>query len=311
MITQTGLEIVRPYQMLEELRDKTGLLSIIKVTNGAIMFTCPYHSGGMERRPSCGLIIEEKDSIKSGMVHCFTCHKTVTIEQMVSDLLGYNDIGVAGRRWLQRFAIYDEANLEDNVEEPVFQYNEKSNDDYGDRVYHPYMEYRKISPLVAKKFDLRFNKDKKTIVFPVRDFDTDEILFATERSIQRKNFYIPYGIQKPCYGLYELKTALLNGEKIDSIYLVESQINCLTLWSWGYYSLALFGTGTNYQYQQLLKLPVKEIILAFDGDEAGRKGENKVQNFLQNKRMVSVIHIPDGKDINDLTLDEFKKLKIE
>ena len=49
-----------------------------------------------------------------------------------------------------------------------------------------------------------------------------------------------------------------------------------------------------------------------DGDEAGRKGNTKIANFLiNNKRKVFVAYIPDYKDVNDMTEDEFINMEVE
>ena len=50
--------------------------------------------------------------------------------------------------------------------------------------------------------------------------------------------------------------------------------------------------------------------LCFDGDAAGNKGTN---NFIKNVKnsFISVVKIPLGKDVNDLTKDEFDKLVVE
>ena len=93
------------------------------------------------------------------------------------------------------------------------------------------------------------------------------------------------------------------------MYVCESQINALTLWSWGYPAIALFGTGSSHQYDILNKSGIRNYILCFDGDAAGLKGKDR---FLQNIRkdvLVSYVPIPMGKDVNDLTKEQFESLE--
>jgi DNA primase len=45
-----------------------------------------------------------------------------------------------------------------------------------------------------------------------------------------------------------------------------------------------------------------------DGDEAGRKATEKLKKALKSVAMVWVIHMPDGKDLNDCTKEEFEQL---
>lgn len=59
----------------EYVKIKTGILYLrtIKRTGNNIMVTCPFHKGGQERKPSCGIRITPDDFSSIGTVHCFTC----------------------------------------------------------------------------------------------------------------------------------------------------------------------------------------------------------------------------------------------
>ena len=48
-------------------------------------------------------------------------------------------------------------------------------------------------------------------------------------------------------------------------------------------------------------------ILALDSDNAGYNGTNKIAKALTNKLVVK-LNIPNGKDINDLSKEEFENL---
>ena len=63
--------LARGYNILREMRE----------TEGAIMFTCPWHKNGQERKPSCGLITRQKQGgLPVGKVHCFVCDKIFNFE---------------------------------------------------------------------------------------------------------------------------------------------------------------------------------------------------------------------------------------
>ena len=50
-------------------------------------------------------------------------------------------------------------------------------------------------------------------------------------------------------------------------------------------------------------------MLALDPDDAGRSGIDRMKNsLLKSGKMVSVLNIPDGKDVNDLSEEEFNSL---
>ena len=59
-----------------------------------VQICCPYHSGGMERRPSMG--VRKSD----GLCHCFTCQKVVGLPELISHCFGKDDGGFSGWNWL-------------------------------------------------------------------------------------------------------------------------------------------------------------------------------------------------------------------
>ena len=58
----------------------------------------------------------------------------------------------------------------------------------------------------------------------------------------------------------------------------------------------------------LNKLPVREYILAFDPDEAGRKATERFRKNVRGKIIKELVY-PDSRDINDLQ-EEFLNCKI-
>ena len=82
------------------------------------------------------------------------------------------------------------------------------------------------------------------------------------------------------------------------------------MYTFGYPAIALFGTGSEYQYNILRKSGIRNYILCFDGDAAGKKGELRFKQNLGNDIIISVKHLPIGKDVNDLTKEELDNLEI-
>jgi DNA primase len=115
---------------------------------------------------------------------------------------------------------------------------------------------------------------------------------------------MPTDIDKPVYALDKVEPTT------KELVVVESIINALTLWSWGIPAVALLGTGTNQQYTILENYPVRKYILALDGDDAGRKAVVRFRKKVKSKLIETYI-MPEGKDVNDLTYEDFKKLKKE
>ena len=125
----------------------------------------------------------------------------------------------------------------------------------------------------------------------------------TSRNVDSKIFNIPANTDKPVYVVN-----YISKENINTVYVVESQVNALTLGSWGYPAIGLFGTGSRQQYDILNKCPVRNYILCFDSDAAGYKGTDRFINNIRKDVFVSIKKIPPSKDVNDLTKEEFDKL---
>ena len=96
---------------------------------------------------------------------------------------------------------------------------------------------------------------------------------------------------------------------VDKVFVCESQINTLTMRTWGYDSVGLFGTGSAHQYKVLKESGLRKFVLCFDGDEAGRKGASRfIKNMDDIFPLIQVVQVPNGKDINDLTKEQFDEL---
>lgn len=272
-----------------------------------VMVTCPYHKGGKERKPSAG--IRKTD----GMFHCFTCGEVRTLPEMISNVLGYDDMGAHGFNWLlQHFATLDVEVRKDVVldftrdcvrpAQPSL-VGEKELESY--RVYHPYMWKRKMTPGIVELFDVGYDAYTQCLTFPVRN-ERGETLFIARRSVNTKFFNYPSGVTKPVYGLYELSCLR---PYPSEVIICESMIDAITCWVYGKYAVALNGLGDEYQIEQLNKMKNRKFILATDNDERGQRARKYLRQNIKGK-IITEYRIPDGKkDINDLTADEFYDLE--
>ena len=75
------------------------------------------------------------------------------------------------------------------------------------------------------------------------------------------------------------------------------------------YALALNGTGSQSQLEELSKLKYRKYILALDPDDGGIKGCRRIYNALKGIKILTRVKIPKDKDINDLTKDEIENLQ--
>lgn len=299
-----------------------------------IQITCPYHSNGMERKPSAG--IRKSD----GVFHCFACGEVHSLQEVISHCFGHYDdlVGKWGWAWLlKNFAIVQVEERKDveidcsrnnsnirNMGSAIHEkfVTEEELDKY--RYIHPYLYRRGMTDEVIELFDLGWDSDAQAITFPVRDVHGN-CLFIARRSVKTKFFNYPEGVEKPLYGLYELlqqyedfsiydKNEIRNGfartYKFKEVIVCESMFDALSFWVAGKYAVALNGLGNELQFKQLRQLPCRELILATDMDERGLKARERIRKNLNNTKIIAEYFFPKGrKDANDCTIEELKNLQ--
>lgn len=278
---------------------------IIKGPNALI--TCPSHRDGKESHPSCYVRLEENNKVNEGIVHCFTCGYKVPFDLFISNCFDSDDIKV-GRDWLLNHCHTSYLSEIRNINRIVINKKESkqinnyvSEDELKSyRYYHPYMFKRGLTKEIINKFDIGFDKKTNCITFPVYDTN-NKCLFVVKRNVSYKKFYIPKNINKGIFGINQLPKGCNN------VVICESVFNALTAYKYGYYALALFGTGSEEQYKLLKSLNIRRYILAFDGDDAGRKGAKKFKQNIKESLITDLI-LPKGKDLNDLSKNEFNSL---
>ena len=310
-MNETLINIKLMEQIREYIKIKTGkqYFKHIRQTANNLIVTCPFHKGGQENKPSASIRITSSDKASIGLFSCFTCHENMMLSNVLEQILGtaYNKEEVEARFGLD--VIEAKSSFITPKKEVLFKLPET---DFINpamikqfKFYHPYLEKRRITKDVAALFDLGYDQFNNQITFPIYDL-MHNCIGVGRRSIDKKVYHYPMGMQKPLYGLYELDRFL------NYVWVVEGPFNLWSLKGWGKQGVALLGTGTDYQYKQALTIDCKGYVLALDPDEAGRKGTLKLGNYLQQHRKynIFVALIPEGKDVNDLTLDEFNQVEV-
>lgn len=312
-----------------------------KRSGNSLQIQCPYHGNGQERNRSAGIRMTD------GMFHCFTCNQIHTLPEVISYCFGREEDqeGTWGWKWLlKNFAVIEVEERKDvklDFSRDTVRTKHVDNNYVDDielekyRYIHPYMYRRKLTDEIIEYFDIGYDKRTKCITFPVRDL-SGRCLFIARRSVVKKFFQYPEGVEKPLYGLYELSciagwygnqlskvtgngniyVGLNWNEPVDEVIICESMLDALTCWVYGKYAVALNGLGNDLQFKQLRQLPVRKLILATDNDSAGLTARQRIIDNVTNKLITQYVipHIKrkDGKvtkDINDLTKEEFDSLE--
>lgn len=312
-----------------------GLIDIIRPIGDWYQCRCPVHGEGREKKPSCGISLH--DQYRNGkhypalQVHCFSCNFNGSLADALTEVLKRKGIGKSGLDWLKenvpgfeqeeiefdylipqdismaltnKYALDYMNSLVANKSQTYVSESELAS--Y--RLTVPYMYQRGLTDEIIEKYDIGFDanfippgrkKPMPCITFPVKD-QQGRTLFLCRRSIEGKFFHYPQGVEKSVYGLYELPP------RVKSVIVAESCFNALTATKYGYNAVALLGTGTSYEIEQLKQLGVQEFVICLDGDEAGQRGAAKLKKALSRVAIVWTVHMPPDKDLNDCqTKEEF------
>lgn len=315
-----------------------------------IMMTCPFHKGGQEVKPSANIVLVEKSGLSAGFFHCYVCgdwRATLDFFSFISAVLGRRDGGQEGIKWCKEKGLIEcrgtlglfknlmkpsmidvESLLKKSIQtgkSPYIYFNhelkrvvytdlyrQEKIDGYEKREYyteeelqyfrytHDYVYKRGVTDDLIEKFDIGYDRKNECITFPCKD--ENGCYAIIRRNVKFKRYELP-SEEKPIWGLYEVPN------NAESVIICESIFNALSLWKWGYYAIALLGLGTERQVKMINWRGWKSVYLAFDGDLAGRKATEKWCKALR-WFSVGVYDVPDGKDVNDLSQEEFEALPI-
>ena len=169
--------------------------------------------------------------------------------------------------------------------------------------------------LLTKTKDGRYlNRFKNCLVFTLQNVQGHPMgIYGRSINEDRtgKHFYLP----GPHQGLYpkypdaETKKLILTEAIIDAATLYQDE--AITK---DYSVLACYGTnGYTQEHEQAIKAlqHLEEVILFFDGDEAGREGTKKLAaqlHGLRNGIIISQVNTPEGEDVNSLAQSHEKEI---
>lgn len=299
IITAPLIEILQ--RVKSELTN--GKLDVIEVKGDQIRVTCPVHKDGKENKPSAYIYIGDGE-VPYGTWNCFTCHHSGNFANFIAHC--FDKPNAWARQWL--ISNYGEAYSEttidlEDIDLSLETKSKKLDESILDRFesFHPYMKKRGLSDEVIAKFDIKYDPESKSIVFPARDLKGD-LAFLMKRSVEGKKFYIDKDADKSIpYLLYNIVK-----DNIKEVIVCEGQFDALVSWSYGRPAIAMIGAGTSKeQLETLNNLDIRHYILMYDNDDAGRKGAERFKKFINKRCFVDDIIMPVGKDVGSLTKEEF------
>ena len=267
---------------------------------------CPFHSHGDERTASASFSLGGEHP---GAFYCFGCKTKGSTSTILTKLFQSRQ---RAKLWLsENFKSVDlnEKRVVNKISPELPGVKQVYNlplsliDSHTD-----YFSQRGIPDDLVKKYRLMYSPERDAIIFPVWEENT--ISFYQVRYLHHETglkWYIPKDAKARVFG----KEFISSG----TVYICESCFNALTLEKFGYQAVAMFGARFDDTKYELLGLPAKRFIIAYDGDDAGRKNARDLSKFLKDSgRLVEVLKMPDKKDINDfanLTQSEFDNKILE
>lgn len=187
-----------------------------------------------------------------GIFHCFRCGESGRVEKLKRKL-NFGFLNVSKR----------EKSIESSVSRKVVStdvdYLDFFSESFIAKVARTYWVRRGLTLEQAKKYNIKINKTRLSIVIPVFD-ENSNFVFNIERMIFDDNFkyYIEKGVEKSKY-LYNLN----NVKILDTIYIVEGVFDVFAVDN----AVALMGKFiSDEQLKKLRNTNIKKVIVMLDSD---------------------------------------------
>lgn len=173
---------------------------------------------------------------------------------------------------------------------------------------HPYLLNRGITKEVQRLFCVGFDREHEAVAMPWFNMDK-KVINVKYRSIRYKQFFYLQDGQLTRNYVYGLPQCKALGYK--DVAIVESEIDCMYLWSNEIPSVAMGHAGINKnQIQLLLNAGIETVTFASDNDEAGERFRVEMRKKLPKLFTCYELEIPYMyKDVNNIPQRELKQLQ--
>ena len=175
---------------------------------------------------------------------------------------------------------------------------------------HPYLAARSIESATAREFGIGMYRGggilSGRIVIPIHNANAELVAYcgrALDGTEPRYRFPSGFAKSEILFNLHRA-TAARNGRVV----LVEGFFDCLHLHQVGVASVALMGAALYDAQLRALLASFRRLILMLDGDEAGRNATTMIAARLRSYASVSVIHLPDSVQPDQLSAAEIGQI---
>lgn len=174
-------------------------------------------------------------------------------------------------------------------------------DDY--KFTHSYLEKRRgIGEIYQRALKVGYDPKKKAVSFPILD-KNGKLVNIKFRSVQGKMFwyYNNNPVREHLYLFF-----LVDRKKEKKVWLVESEIDAITLYQNRFPAIAVMGGSlTKHQRRILLDSEIETLVIATDNDKQGERLSRDIQSKLGGFMNLEEMTFPEHyKDVNDIPTDE-------
>lgn len=282
-----------------------------KIASGNLMCTCPFHD---ETRPSFGVKIDRQGK---GMYNCYGCECKGSIWDLVRELESYRSNSEI-RDYIDDFKSETPIlKLEDLDTVVLYTLSESDYEQFA--IKHEYWGMRGINEESVRKFKLGYCKERWAVTFPIRAFNTYDLIgvcfrpvdihpsFPVELKLKMQAGLLPkYSYlqnTKPSFSLFGIEHVSLKKE----VYLFEGPIDAINFMqiNTGCQAIAKYGTMiTRHQLSYLERFSRVNIVA--DNDTAGRSNAKNCSTLLRNRGVLTTVLCLDScdKDFTDAVLNQ-------
>lgn len=174
---------------------------------------------------------------------------------------------------------------------------------------HPYIRQRGITPETAKHFGIGYfhgrGSMENRLVIPIHN-EVGELVAYAGRSVDDEvepKYKLPAGFLKSLvlFNLYRLGLH-------RKVIVVEGFFGCMKVHQAGFPNVvALMGSELSEHQERLLMDNFDNVVLMFDGDNAGRACTDMVASRLVRDMFVRIVDVPDGTQPDTLSSEEIQK----
>jgi DNA primase len=304
-------------KVLETFRQYVEIPSI-RQGNEEVRSSCPFapwvpeHKSSVDKNPGFSIRINDSGS---SPFFCFTCGRKGRSLDFLVQLFNRFVAGVdlsqlqadVGRDEFRCWAESDPAKQQ--AEERYVYLPEKMLEPYRSSI-PGYILNRGFTKETCKVWGLGFDRKKKRLLIPVRDF-TGRLVGASGRTIvpgvKPKYFDEYFGVGLP-------KAHLLFGEHMmeggasNPIILVEGFLDVLKVWQAGVRNpLGLMGTELLEDHVEKVKTWTDVVVLFLDDDAAGRKARARAKKALRGRVKLYDAFPPRFKDPGSCSVEQIHK----